>query len=838
MATYARATSIVVFIFQMHAQMADACPNGWYECDGRCYGLFINQTHNLTWVEARESCWSKDAFLAAITNDGEYGREEEACMKKTLRNLNNTELLPYIAHKPQQSVYAGLMTGARTCDLMVRTINSIETSEVNITWRQAECKENFTDTFMCVKMKKVGPDQDTNITACPARRPCSCNKPYGYTLREGEISCQNVGLYTIPIDISQTVRGVFAALNKIRYIESGMFHGMPNLKRLDLSRNEIHVISSFGFEGLRKLEWLNIEENKKRLRVGNMSFEGLHKLKELLLYGSLLEYPINSKPFYNLASLERLDILRCGIKRTEDVFLPNPDLLQYLRIEQLDESNVMFRHPTDYKNLLKLYVIHVSKNETISAGQFNGLNKLKYLILGNIDIPRLQPAMFEGLDALTDLSIWNCHILIIGPHVFTQLRNIESIFISQKTLPKYPVSLFQGLEKLTRVSGDHEEFCCIVPTTVKDCYPQLDHLSSCGDLVKNNILRVSLWTFGICILLGNSAVILYRYREAGTQYNYINRILIMNLSLSDMIIGVYIIIIAAMDMKYRDTYFQNLGIWTKSSLCMASGFIASLSSEMSVYILVVMTLDRFLKIVFPFKVWLHFSKRVVHGVLIVGWTLCITLTALPLLPLDYFRPHEFYTQSGFCLPLMLNYDPSKEATLNARKSTGSEDSIALNRQNQQAYSHFNGWEYSFALFNVVNLLAFLLIAAGYLAIFVATMISKSKSKQGSGQEQERRMALKLMWIVGTDFCCWVPVIIMGFLTYYKVALPGEIVAYVSIYVLPINSAINPILYTFSTLPWNKLWKKCKCRSAPQPQPAPTPRNTNDTAALATISTKL
>ncbi|CAH1802580.1 unnamed protein product, partial [Owenia fusiformis] len=173
-----------------------------------------------------------------------------------------------------------------------------------------------------------------------------------------------------------------------------------------------------------------------------------------------------------------------------------------------------------------------------------------------------------------------------------------------------------------------------------------------------------------------------------------------------------------------------------------------------VYILVVMTLDRFLKIVFPFKVWLHFSKRVVHGVLIVGWTLCITLTALPLIPLDYFRPHEFYTQSGFCLPLMLNYDPSKEATLNARKSTGLEDGIALNRQRQQTYSHFNGWEYSFALFNVVNLLAFLLIAAGYLAIFVATMISKSKSKQGSGQEQERRMALKLMWIVGTDFCCW------------------------------------------------------------------------------------
>ncbi|CAH1802539.1 unnamed protein product [Owenia fusiformis] len=817
----------------------NACSNGWYECDGRCYGLFTNHTQNLTWVEARESCWSKDAFLAAITYDGEYGKVEEACMKETLLNWNNTELLPYIAHKPQQSVYAGLMSGARTCDLLVTTINHIKTSEVNITWSQAECKQNVTDTFMCVKVKKVGPDQDTNTTACLARRPCSCTKPFYSELQEGEINCEGVGLYTMPIGISLDVRGVFAADNKIRYIENGMFYRMPNLKRLDLTYNEIHEISSFGFKGQRKLEVLNIRHNKKRLRVGNMSFGGLHKLKEMSLYNSSLEYTINSKPFYDLTSLERLDISGCGIKRTEDVFLPNPDLLQRLGIGQLDKFNVMFRNPTDYSNLLGLYVkYHVSNNETISDGQFNGLNKLKTLEFDSIDIPLLKPAMFEGLDSLTHLRLWDCHILIIEQHVFTQIRNIEFIRIVQKTLPKYPVSLFQGLEKLTQVSSDHEEFCCIVPTTVKNCIPQLDHLSSCGDLVKNDILRVSLWTFGICILFGNSAVILYRFRENGVQYNYINRILIMNLSLSDMIMGVYIIIIAAMDMKYRDTYFQNLGIWTKSNLCMASGFIASLSSEMSVYILVVMTLDRFLKIVFPFKVWLHFSKRVVHGVLIVGWTLCITLTALPLLPLDYFRPHEFYTQSGFCLPLMLNYDPSKEAMLNARKSTGLEDDIALNRQRQQTYFHFNGWEYSFALFNVVNLLAFLLIAAGYLAIFVATMISKSKSKQGSGQEQERRMALKLMWIVGTDFCCWVPVIIMGFLTYYKVALPGEIVAYVSIYVLPINSAINPILYTFSTLPWNKLWKKCKCRSAPQPQPAPTPRNTNDTAALATTSTKL
>ncbi|CAH1802579.1 unnamed protein product, partial [Owenia fusiformis] len=126
--------------------------------------------------------------------------------------------------------FSGLMTGARTCDLMVRTINPMKTSEVNITWRQAECKANVTDTFMCVKIKKDGPDQATKTTACPARRPCSCTKPKRYQLQEGEINCENVELYTMPIGISLDVKGVFARKNKIRYIENGMFHGMPNLK--------------------------------------------------------------------------------------------------------------------------------------------------------------------------------------------------------------------------------------------------------------------------------------------------------------------------------------------------------------------------------------------------------------------------------------------------------------------------------------------------------------------------------------------------------------------------------------------------------------------------------
>ncbi|CAH1776306.1 unnamed protein product [Owenia fusiformis] len=732
--------------------------------------------------------------------------------------------------------FLGLMTGARTCDLLVTTTNARFPSDVNITWSQAECRECVTDTFMCVKLKKTYRDMNNNLP-CPARWPCSCfdDNNIPDDMPDGAVNCYSEKLYTIPVDMSQNVTALSSTRNKIRYIEHGMFQGMSNLTKLDLDYNEVHGISSFGFKGLDKLEYLSIKNNEKSIKFEFKSFGGLHKLNKLDLSYTRLQYPRNNKLFQDLILLEDLRIVGCGIKREEDVFLPNPHLLRHLYISQLTIFNTMFKQPTNYSNLEELVFGRVPVNETISNGQFDGLNKLRYVAFIETGISRLKPAIFSGLDSLATLMIQSCNIDTIEQETFTPLKNIEKIMIYQDTLPKYPVSLFQGLEKLTEVESDHMEFCCIVPTTVKTCSPQPDHLSSCGDLVKNNILRVFLWTFGICILLANSAVIILRFCE-GTSKHGVNEILIMNLSLSDMIIGVYIIIIASMDLKYRGIYYQYQSVWRKSGLCMASGFIASLSSEMSVYILVVMTLDRFLKIVFPFKMWLHFSKRAAHGTLIFGWILCITLTALPLLPIDYFSPHEFYTQSGFCLPLMLNYDSAKEAILKRRLSTLREVSTTSGGQ-EQSYSHFNGWEYSFALFNVVNLIAFFLIAAGYLAIFFATRISRSKMKQGKGNEQDRRLATKLMWIVATDFCCWVPIIILGFLTFYKVTLPGDIIAYISIFVLPINSAINPILYTFSTLPWKDIWKKCKCRSALKQPLATTPGNTNDSAASATTNTK-
>jgi hypothetical protein len=73
-------------------------------------------------------------------------------------------------------------------------------------------------------------------------------------------------------------------------------------------------------------------------------------------------------------------------------------------------------------------------------------------------------------------------------------------------------------------------------------------------------------------------------------------------------------------------------------------------------------------------------------------------------------------------------------------------------------------------------------------------VTSTRTKQNSS------LARRMMFIILTDFFCWFPVIIISIL-----ALTGnlydptkQVYPWVAVFVLPINSSINPLLYTFST----------------------------------------
>ena len=112
--------------------------------------------------------------------------------------------------------------------------------------------------------------------------------------------------------------------------------------------------------------------------------------------------------------------------------------------------------------------------------------------------------------------------------------------------------------------------------------------------------------------------------------------------------------------------------------------------------------------------------------------------------------------------------------------------------------------FSLTIFLGLNFICFLIIAICYCWIFVAVKLSSKKAGRRQEREIEIKMASKMALIVGTDFCCWMPIIILGVLVQCNIVdIQPEVIPWITVFILPINSSVNPFLYNFNSFKFVK-----------------------------------
>jgi hypothetical protein len=195
---------------------------------------------------------------------------------------------------------------------------------------------------------------------------------------------------------------------------------------------------------------------------------------------------------------------------------------------------------------------------------------------------------------------------------------------------------------------------------------------------------------------GNLIVIIWR--SLAKDANRVNSFLLTNLAVADFLMGVYMLIIAYKDTIWDGVYFKHDFSWRASNLCIFAGVISTISSEVSVLTLTVVTLDRLVCIVFPFR-FRRWSMKKVVVIMIVVWTIGFGIALAPLLYDPYFYDYQhnvhFFGRSAVCLPLQLSSErPS-------------------------------GWQYSVFVFLVLNGSSFMFILLAY--VFMYHSIVKTAS---------------------------------------------------------------------------------------------------------------
>ena len=99
--------------------------------------------------------------------------------------------------------------------------------------------------------------------------------------------------------------------------------------------------------------------------------------------------------------------------------------------------------------------------------------------------------------------------------------------------------------------------------------------------------------------------------------------------------GCYLFIIAYYDVSFRGEYIKHEENWRHSWQCNLSGTLSTLSSEASVFILTVITVDRYLSVSYPFSLKKR-TKTFAIGCMVFVWSTAFFLATLPLLDTDTF----------------------------------------------------------------------------------------------------------------------------------------------------------------------------------------------------------
>ena len=631
-------------------------------------------------------------------------------------------------------------------------------------------------------------------------------------------------LSTLPFDIFQTLSSLTDLHlydNDLITLPFGIFKNLSSLSLLYLFNNHLSTLPLGIFEDLSSLSVLYLYYNDlKALPLG--IFNETNNLAQLALQYNKFE-TIDAKLFHGLNKLYEIDFTGNRLKELPPFLCRDLPSLTKL----LFTGNYLVELETntfDGSYNLQVLTLYDNKIRQISETMFKNLSNLEVLTLRNNSLTDLPKQLFYGLKSLNILYLEINTLTRLDIDLFKDLGNLTFLDLSYNHLQETPdlkylqrvtfINLisnpftyvsresFSGRPQFSDLYVSQHEICeCYDPFRITcSASDNRSPYLTCDRLLSDRVLVAMMWLIGLNAMCGNAFVIIWRKKT--TKKSKVQDLLLSNLAMSDFFMGIYMTIIASADIYFGDNFPMQSENWRSGITCRISGAIAITSSEASVFFVTLISIDRFVSIRFPMSTK-NLSKIKASVIIFVTWLISIALGTVPSVLAAGQDNFEFYDNSHVCigLPLALtkSYSTNRTTqTINVPKF----DTLTYEKSSFTTTFEglITGMYYSSAVFLGLNCICYLIILGCYISIVVAVKQSSKRSGRTLEMKEQIKLTTKVTTIVATDFLCWFPIIILGILVQARVLeLPPSVYAWAITFVLPINSAINPYLYTIADL---------------------------------------
>ena len=619
---------------------------------------------------------------------------------------------------------------------------------------------------------------------------------------------------------NQGLRSLVLSFNQISRLSDDMFHTSTKLQTLLVCCNQISSLDTGMFAKLVLLERLTLRDNML-IQIPKLSLS--IKLVFLELQDNVLSNPV----FDNFGHLEGLKVLKLQSNNITKIPGHAFKRCKNLRILNLSENKVFHIETGVFESLENLRILNIANNDMtfIPSDCFTTLSNLLLLELQNNKITHVGKEILEGLVSLKFLNLSNNYIQSVDSSEGSERSRSISCDLRENPLKRLEINSFSALDNWTIFVNEYSACCYMNNITCVSISARPTFLT-CQPMLPSIILKMTMWAVGLAAVLFNIGVLCSRIKTR--MGNKVQNSLIGHLALSDMLMGLNLLILTSADVYYSKYFPSFSERWINSSICKIVAVLSTLSSEASVGLVTLISFDRFLAIKYPMGIHKGLGVKRMRIWLFMCWIICLFISIGPVV-LDMYIL-GFFETSEVCvgLPMVKRLISSEmEMVIELTKvdyiileggfvqsANGSgfnavlEESIALTSiQNVQnifykltvVSGHKLASYFSIVIFIGLNLICFIVIANCYLQIFLIARESSRKVKS-SAKNKELRMALKMSAVILTDFFCWVPLAVMCLLVQCGAFTLGPgMYAWTVGFILPINSALNPFLYTLASI---------------------------------------
>ncbi|KAL3285469.1 hypothetical protein HHI36_000001 [Cryptolaemus montrouzieri] len=336
-------------------------------------------------------------------------------------------------------------------------------------------------------------------------------------------------------------------------------------EQVTLNYNEIATVENFAFNG-SEIGKLNLRGNRRLTTLKPNAFKGMRSLREL----DLSDTSIDSLPAAGLGEMETLRIERTPSMKV----IPSIYDLESLKVAKLTHPFhcCAFKYPEQhnpsrYAQIAEELKRFCQQNKEIDTGQITSKIRKKRLTFRESSIWGTSfRQQFTGSNYGSVTKRWRPgdQFLHGNQSIYITPQKGETIDHEEANPQEIDEDFgtFHGISaNVSDTTSRVHAFCGNLSMRAPNvkCYPEPNALNPCEDIMGYSWLRISVWFVVVLTVVGNLAVIIVVIFSGGDLT--VTRFLICNLAIADLSMGLYLLLIAFMDLHSVGSYFNFAYDW-------------------------------------------------------------------------------------------------------------------------------------------------------------------------------------------------------------------------------------------------------------------------------------